>query len=101
MSFPKRNKNQLKGTVGQTYFQHFVNANLNCIYHPINQENDFGIDGYIELVDNDNVTGRLIGIQLKHGNSFFKLKTSASCTYAPSMGLKNNNISLRLKGIYD
>ncbi|ASA23369.1 DUF4365 domain-containing protein [Paenibacillus donghaensis] len=76
MSFPKRNKNQLKGTVGQTFFQHYVNAELNCIYHPINQENDFGIDGYIELVENDNVSGKLIGIQLKHGDSFFRSKTS-------------------------
>ncbi|TVX95190.1 DUF4365 domain-containing protein [Cohnella terricola] len=75
MSFPKRNKNQLKGTVGQTFFQHFINAELNCIYHPINQENDFGIDGYIELVENENVSGKLIGIQLKHGDSFFRSRT--------------------------
>ncbi|PZD96970.1 hypothetical protein DNH61_04805 [Paenibacillus sambharensis] len=76
MTFPKRNKNQLIGSIGQTFFQHFVNSELNCIYHPINQENDFGIDGYIELVENEYVTGRLIGIQLKHGNSFFKSQTN-------------------------
>lgn len=81
MSFPKRNTSNLKGATGQTFFQHFVNSELNCIYHPINQENDFGIDGYIELVENGNVSGKLIGIQLKHGDSYFKQETYGGFKY--------------------
>jgi len=75
MLFPTLNHSHQKGSSGQSYFQHFVNNELKCIYHPINQENDFGIDGYIELVIDRCVTGKLIGVQIKHGNSFFRSKT--------------------------
>lgn len=75
MKFPTRTKSNKVGVIGETFFQYFVNDKLACIYHPILQENDFGIDGYIELVENDKVTGKLIGVQLKHGDSFFKSTT--------------------------
>lgn len=81
MIFPKRKTANVKGVGGQSFFQDFVNNELNCIYHPINQENDFGIDGYVELVINENVTGKLIGVQLKHGNSYFENKTITGYKY--------------------
>ena len=74
--FPKFTSNNLKGITGQSYFKYFVNEYLKCIYHPISEENDFGIDGYIELVIDKNVTAKLIGVQIKHGNSFFNNSTS-------------------------
>mgnify|MGYP006069622691 FL=1 len=70
------NKSVSKGLVGQNYFQHFVHEKLNCIYHTINQESDFGIDGYIELKQNDIVTGKMVGVQIKYGNSFFENDTN-------------------------
>jgi len=81
MKFPKRRKSNLTGAIGETYFQNFVNEALGCLYHPVHQENDFGIDGYIELVSGENVTGKLVGIQLKHGNSYFKNKTQYGYKY--------------------
>lgn len=81
MIFPVRNDSAMKGTTGQSFFQYFVNSELECIYHPINQENDFGIDGYIELVVNHCVSGKLIGVQLKHGDSFFKAPTGYGYKY--------------------
>lgn len=81
MLFPKRNISNLNGMTGETFFQHFVNEEMNCIYHKINQENDFGIDGYIELVENGYVSGKLIGVQIKHGNSFFRSKTLGGYKY--------------------
>lgn len=81
MLFPKRNLNNLKGVTGQAFFQYFVNNHLKCIYHPINQENDFGIDSYIELVVNESVSGKLIGVQLKHGDSFFRVRTDGGYKY--------------------
>lgn len=74
--FPKITSNNLKGITGQAYFEYFVNEYLKCIYHPISEENDFGIDGYIELVINNNVTAKLVGVQIKHGNSFFNNPTT-------------------------
>lgn len=81
MLFPTRNDSNQKGVSGQAYFQHFVNTELKCIYHPIIQENDFGIDGYIELVVDKCVTGKLIGVQIKHGNSFFNSRTDYGYKY--------------------
>jgi len=80
-SFPKRKKNRKKGLSGQTYFQHFVTEELECIYHPIPEENDFGVDGYIEFVENERVTGRLLAAQIKHGDSFFKNKSIGGFKY--------------------
>jgi hypothetical protein len=38
-------------------------------------ESDFGIDAHAEVVDNEgNPTGQLIGIQIKSGSSFFRLR---------------------------
>lgn len=75
MKFPQRGVGQWKGAKGETFFQFFVNDFLGCIYHPIDQKNDFGIDGYIELVNEGHVTGKLIGIQLKYGDSYFRHRT--------------------------
>ena len=47
--FPKRNLSSQKGVEGQAFSQFFVINKLKCIYHPVSQENDSGIDGYIEL----------------------------------------------------
>lgn len=85
MLFPKINSNKLKGITGQAYFQYFVNECLKCIYYPVSQEGDFGIDGYIGLVINQNATGKLLGIQIKHGNSYFKKQTSQSYQYFGDM----------------
>lgn len=79
--FPKRNQSSQKGVKGQAFFQFFVVDKLESIYHPVNQENDSGIDGYIEIVVDGNVSGKLIGIQVKHGNSYFKQKTQSGYKY--------------------
>jgi hypothetical protein len=40
------------------------------IFHPVHQENDVGIDGFIELVHSEQVSGQLIAIQVKSGDSY-------------------------------
>ncbi|CAM4315098.1 DUF4365 domain-containing protein [Erysipelothrix aquatica] len=79
--FPKRSESAQKGVEGQAFFQLFVVSQLKCIYHPVNQENDSGIDGYIELVVDGNTSGKLIAVQIKHGNSYFKSKTKSGYKY--------------------
>lgn len=37
---------------------------------------DFGIDAHLEIVDGDNATGRLIAIQIKTGESYFREENS-------------------------
>ncbi len=81
ITFPKRRLNKKKGQSGQTYFQHFITEDLGCIYHPIPEENDFGIDGYIEFVEDELVTGRLLAVQIKHGDSFLRNTSSGGYKY--------------------
>ena len=42
---------------------------------------DFGIDAQIEVVDGDIVTGKLVALQIKSGNSWFKEKSDDGFIY--------------------
>ncbi|MFQ6860852.1 MAG: DUF4365 domain-containing protein [Beduini sp.] len=75
MKFPKINNNKLKGITGESYFEYFVNNKLKCIYHKSSNDNDFGIDGFIELVINGYVTGKKVAVQIKHGDYYFRNMT--------------------------
>lgn len=81
MQFPKVNKNKLKGMTGESYFQYFVNNELKCIYQKVSDDSDFGIDGFIELVINEHVTGKKVAVQIKHGNSYFRNKVFGGYKY--------------------
>ena len=48
-----------------------------CNFHSIIQENDIGIDGQIELFDENKIpTGKLISLQIKTGKSYYDLNKS-------------------------
>lgn len=81
MQFPKRQQSNEAGVSGQSFFQSFVNTELKCIFHPIDTANDFGIDGYIELVVDHRVTGKHIGVQVKYGDSYFASPTAGGYKY--------------------
>ena len=82
MDFPKRSIQNLRGSAGQSNFQFFIENELSWIYHPIDQRNDFGIDGYIEIVKGINATGKLLGVQIKHGDSYFSSKTKTGYIFS-------------------
>ena len=42
----------------------------NCIFREINQENDYGNDAFVELVDDEEVTGEHLVVQIKSGKSY-------------------------------
>lgn len=42
---------------------------------------DFGVDAHVEVCKEDEPTGRLIGIQIKYGASYFKHRTKAGFVY--------------------
>ena len=51
-----------------------VTDNSMCVFHPIQQENDIGIDGHLELFDEDRKpTGQLVSVQVKTGKSYYNL----------------------------
>ncbi len=65
MEFPKRNLSAQTGRVGETYFQYFVAQELGWIFRPVHREDDFGIDGYIDIVEDETVTGRSLAVKIK------------------------------------
>ncbi len=52
------------------------------MFRRLSLEYDFGIDGYIDIIDaNGGVTGRSIAVQIKSGPSFFANETSTGITF--------------------
>lgn len=47
-----------------------ITAELNHIFRE-QETSDYGVDGHVETRDNGNPTGRLIGLQIKTGSSYF------------------------------
>lgn len=76
--YPKFNKQRSIGSKGEAYIANFVQSELGCIYRPVHQEHDFGIDGYVDIVDGSKVTGRTLAVQIKCGDSYLK-KSSNGC----------------------
>ncbi|HEX8069722.1 MAG TPA: DUF4365 domain-containing protein [Pyrinomonadaceae bacterium] len=66
MKYPKT---KIVGKSGVIYVDCIVNAQ-GSVFRPVHQEDDFGIDGYIELVNSEYASGRLIAVQIKTGASY-------------------------------
>lgn len=85
MNNPKRTISQVRGNIGSASFELFVNRDLNWIFRPVHQEHDFGIDGYIDIVENGEVTGASIAVQIKCGESYLSKKTLGGYRYEGSI----------------
>ncbi len=80
--FPKRHKSTQLGESGVNLLSSIINDNFNWIFRPNNNQTDFGIDAYIDVVDEDgSVLGLSFAVQIKSGNSFFKQKTKNGYTF--------------------
>ncbi len=78
---PKRTQQQAKGSIGTAAFDLFVTRELGWIFRPVHQENDFGIDGYVDIVDKGKVSGKGIAVQIKCGSSYVSKTTSGGIRY--------------------
>ena len=58
------------GKQGVNFLRTITDEN-ECYFHEIVQENDVGIDAFIEFTKNGENDGRCIAVQIKAGNSFF------------------------------
>ena len=71
------NKSNGQGKLGINLVRTFVDENQ-CYLHEIKQENDVGIDAFIEFTKNGENDGKCIAVQIKAGDSYFnKSKTCA------------------------
>lgn len=70
MQYPKYSESHAITKVGVNYVRAITEA-ANSIFTEIHQENDIGIDALIELIQNERPTGKIIGVQIKSGNSYY------------------------------
>lgn len=64
----KWKNNKVVENKGVNFVGEIVNDS-NSIFNKVDGSNDVGLDGYIEFVENENVTGLCIGVQIKAGDS--------------------------------
>ena len=75
--FPKLSRSQQTGSAGVTIVQRLVESKLKWRFRRNHQEDDFGIDGYIDVVsDSGQVVGKMLAVQIKTGSTY--LDTSHS-----------------------
>ncbi len=80
--FPRYTQSARKGEAGVAAVSKIVTDHLGWIFRRNHQEHDFGIDGYLEVVDETgSVTGQMIAAQIKYGKSFFQEKNHWGYVY--------------------
>jgi hypothetical protein len=63
------NKTIKKGERGINYLKTIVDQ-YECFFHKNDQENDVGLDCFIEFTKNGDETGKIVAIQVKNGSSY-------------------------------
>jgi len=82
MELPEYNLNRKLGEKGVTIVKEIVENKLNWIFRKVPLDDDFGIDGYMDILeDKKYVTGKSIAIQIKTGKSYFSNETSSGWMY--------------------
>lgn len=85
----------MRGSIGAAAFELFVARELEWSYRPVHQENDFGIDGYIDIVESNKVTGAGLAVQIKCGGSYVSKKTAGGIRYDGDIKHLNYYCNLR------
>lgn len=65
----KWSKSKQTANAGVLFVESVVNE-YGSIFHPVHQENDIGIDGFIELINVGESSGELLAVQIKSGDSY-------------------------------
>lgn len=81
LGYPRYGKAQSSGRAGESFVDDFIHRKLGWIYRPIHRESDFGIDGYVDVVTEQNVTGQTLALQVKCGDSYYNKKTKGGIRY--------------------
>ncbi len=80
--YPQFHRSAQQGERGVSVVSRIVNETFCWLFKRNHQENDFGIDGQLEVVTQDGfVTGQMLAVQIKYGKSFFKEKNKWGYVY--------------------
>lgn len=81
-NFPKYSSKRRTGDKGVTLVKSIVENEFDWIFRPTHLEDDFGLDGYFDIIGTDNsVTGKYLGVQIKTGKSYFTNENSFGWKY--------------------
>ncbi len=72
MELPKYKKSNQTGRKGLTIISKIIENQLDWLLRANHQEDDFGIDAFIDIIDSESITGKSIAIQVKTGQSYLK-----------------------------
>lgn len=72
MDYPQYIQSNRTARLGLNILTDVVERELGWIVRPNHQENDWGIDVYLDVVSDGFVTGKSIAVQLKSGNSYLR-----------------------------
>ncbi|MEO3406298.1 DUF4365 and DUF1817 domain-containing protein [Mucilaginibacter sp. CAU 1740] len=80
-SFPKYVSNRKTGDNGVSFVKSIVETDFDWLFRPVHLEDDFGLDGYFDVLVGESVTGKFLGVQIKTGDSYFASATSTGWTF--------------------
>lgn len=80
--WPQRKASSLTATNGVTKTLDFFDLEANWLFRK-QTSRDYGIDAHVEVVEGTNVKGRLIGLQIKSGDSWLHPKASGGWDFYP------------------
>lgn len=73
--FPKYINTRKTADKGVTFVRTIIENQFDWIFRPTHLEDDFGIDGYFDIINEDNsITGKYLGVQIKTGESYFSAR---------------------------
>jgi hypothetical protein len=79
----RRKDSQATELEGVAFVDLIVSRDLRWLFRE-QSKSDFGIDAHIEVVEDDEVTGKLLAVQIKSGDSYFKQPSADGWRYRPS-----------------
>ncbi|QKE10626.1 DUF4365 domain-containing protein [Bacillus cereus] len=68
----KFNKNVEKGIIGEIGIGEYFILNFHWGFHPTKKEFDFGIDGFVEVIEDNTPTSKMFAVQVKKGTTHLK-----------------------------
>jgi hypothetical protein len=81
MQLPKYNNKVRIGENGITILKEIVEREFMWLFRPNHKEHDFGIDAFIDVIIDGQVTGKTIAAQVKTGDSYFSEKNDIGWVY--------------------
>jgi hypothetical protein len=96
---PKANLSRFVGNAGVNRISQIINDEFRWIFRKVSQEEDFGIDGFADVVtEGGHVTGQSVAIQIKHGSSYLSQQTESHIVFNGDLKHLNyyHNISMPL-----